>query len=350
MAYVQKIISKEEELHGIARLHWIYIIQGVVWFMAMAGFGWLVSYLAKQGLMMTASAAGSTMLPDLFLGALDWVTLFCLGGGFFLFMLFVIKVLFTEIGISNRRVIYKTGMVFIKVQQIDLEEIRGENIDLGWFGRFLGYGFIELDCRFIGDIKLPAIERPERFIRGLHALRANTQDSLSVVVGKGHPKPLKIENTEEISEAGRPDIEPGKPAHSPEVDPGNQPAKPEIQPEPTPHSPPPSDPPSQPDRPAQPPAQPTPAPGPNPQPPLQPPGDQAMMSADDVAKLLKEALPEMAHQVVAELMEKGLLKDVESLKAHPDIDNNLIHVFDDATQKQDGGEDEVRNTMGQAIH
>lgn len=351
MAYVQKVISKEEQLHGIARLHWIYIVQGVMWFMVLGGFGWLLNSLIAQGLMMTASATSSMALPAVFVSATNWLTLFFLAGGFFLFMLFVIKVLFTEVGLSNRRVIYKTGMVFIKVQQIDLEEIRGENIDLGWFGRFLGYGYIMLDCRFIGDIRLPAIERPERFIRGLHSLRANTQDSLSVVVGKGNPKPLKVATDDVEMQGQRPDIEPGKPAPHPEVDPGNQPARPEIQPEPTPHAPPaPSNPPAQPVTPPPQPTQPIPAPPPS-EPPLQPPtGQVQVMTPEDIAKIVQESMPQMAQQIVQELSDKGLLKNSEPVNDDPAVDNTLIHVFDDARHKEGLDPDDMHDKVERSVH
>ena len=34
MAYVHRLINGDEKLIGIARLHWIYILQGLMWFLA----------------------------------------------------------------------------------------------------------------------------------------------------------------------------------------------------------------------------------------------------------------------------------------------------------------------------
>ncbi|MFA5593065.1 MAG: PH domain-containing protein [Micavibrio sp.] len=370
MAYIRKIIAKEETLHGIARLHWIYILHGVLWFFILAGSGWLLNSAMTRLLVATASATGNVAFPSLFLNATGWLTFFLMAAGFFLFLLFVMKVLFTEVGLTERRVIHKTGMIFIKVHQIDIEEIRGDQIDLGWFGKFLGYGYIMLDCRFIGDIRLPAIENPERFIRGLHALRAGVQDSLSVVLGKGEKKPLHIIREEEqggwkAGSAGpsdpspqkpRPEIEPGKPGRQPEIEPPNVPPVPEIQPEPTPHAPPPSNPPQEPERPPPQPVQPIPAPAPS-EPPLQPPSDRQgehAVSAQEVTQIVRQETVHMAQQVVKELAEQGLLQKPpanDTPSGKPDIDNDLAAIFDSASEKKRGGGDHgMQGGMERIIH
>jgi hypothetical protein len=81
--------------------------------------------------------------------------------------------------------IFKEGVIFTRTHEVDIEEIRGERMDLGWFGRFLDYAYINLDCRFVEDIKTPAIEKPERFIRALHKLRSEASDSVITIAS--HP-------------------------------------------------------------------------------------------------------------------------------------------------------------------
>ncbi len=358
MAYIHKIIAKDETLHGIARLHWIYVVKGIAWFVVMAGSGWLLNLMMGRAMMAMASSIDSVVLPQAIMTITNGAMFFLMAGGFFIFFLYVLKILVTEIGLSDRRIMHKTGLIFVKVQQVDLEEIRGENMDLGTFGRLLGYGYIMLDCRFIGDVKLPAIESPERFIRGLHALRASTQDSLSVVLGKGDKKPLNVLPAIEGQggpqggpppQKPTPEIEPGKPAPQPEVDPGNIPAQPEIQPEPTPHNPPPSVPPSQPVTPQPQPTQPIPAPAPS-EPPLQPPTGQKNFSAEDVAQIVKQVLPQMAQEVVKELVEEGMIQKPQE-PADNGVDNDLAAVFDDASHiKKMGGKGDDHDRLEHVIH
>lgn len=180
MSYIRKIVGSDEKLIGIARLHWIYIVQGLVWFMACVAFAQLLDsiiYYALSMMPVTSEGAGVKLL------ALNsWLTPFALMFGAAICSIYVIKVLTTEIGMTSRRIIYKRGWMFIKTKEIEIEEIRGENLDLGYLGRVLGYGYLNLDCRFIGDISLPAIENPEQFLRALHKMRADAPDTIAVVV------------------------------------------------------------------------------------------------------------------------------------------------------------------------
>lgn len=371
MAYIRKIIAQDEKLVGIARLHWIYVLRGLGWFLGFAFIGWALDTLVIQGLFMLAQATGADSMAVTLMSLSHGAMLFMMAGGFLIFFLFVLKVLVTEVGLTNRRVIHKEGLLFVKVQQIDLEEIRGENMDLGTFGRILGYAYILLDCRFIGDIRLPAIESPERFIRALHQTRSATQDTLSMVIGKGNPLPVGYVDA---STSGPDTPQPPPPQPTPEIQPGQQPAQPEVQPgnvppgpevpaKPVPHSPPPSiTPPAQPERPpVQPPA---PAPPPiNPEPPLQPAESSQQLSApivaqnvslpaDTVAQVLQQVMPQMAKQVVSEMEHRGLIphEAPEHLQDDMDVDTDLLSSFDDARLDKDGKDHALRDKVEYAIH
>lgn len=195
MAYINRIIGPEEKLVGIARLHWIYILKGVIWFLMCALFGWalntgILMFLAAIGRSIEADTVAPIPLAVLY----SWVMPASLTVGVIIFSFYLIKVLSTEIGLTNRRVIHKKGLLFVDVHEVDIEEIRGERIDLGALGRILGYGYIHLDCRFIGDVQLPAIEQPERFMRALHAVRSQAMDTLTMVMGKGKGVGVNIQD------------------------------------------------------------------------------------------------------------------------------------------------------------
>lgn len=180
MSYVRKVIGNDEKLIGIARLHWIHVAQGLLWFAACVAVARLSGSAFNYLLAMipTTSAIG---LPILALQS--WLTPFALLFGAIICSLYVMKVLTTEIGLTDRRVIYKRGWLFVNIKEIDIEEIRGENMDMGYLGRVLNYAYINLDCRFIGDVNLPAIERPTAFMKALHKMRTVITDTVSLVVG-----------------------------------------------------------------------------------------------------------------------------------------------------------------------
>lgn len=402
MAYIRKIIGHDEQLIGIARLHWIYVLKGIAWFVVLAGAGWLLNTLIQRVALSMADATDSAALPYALMTISNGAMYFLMFGGALIFFFFTLKVLVTEIGLSSRRVMHKEGLIFIKVKQIDLEEIRGESLDLGYFGRMLGYGYLLLDCRFIGDVRLPAIEKPERFLKALHESRAKTQDSLSVVLGKGNPAPIQVSVPPEMQQPEAPqpaapqpapEIQPPQPG--PEINPPSTP-RPEIAPTPVPHGPPPGQP--SPQTTPQPevtpqPQQPVPAPGPDPQPPLQPPagrnaaplpsaaedipqaaaaapsGPQTAYPASPAApqvqqppvivqntvdpkvvqQVVQQALPQMAQQVAQELVNKGLVENPHAQNDN-DIDTDLIDSFDDAAHDKDGPHHDPHHRLEHSIH
>lgn len=366
MAYVRKIIAQDERLIGIARLHWIYALRGILWFAIFAGAGWLFDLMINKAMLALGGATDSYLVPAVMTTLSSGVLLFMMAGGAMIFFLFVLKILVTEIALSDRRVIHKEGLLFVKVKHIDLEEIRGENLDLGYFGRILGYGYLMLDCRFIGDVRLPAMENPERFLRALHDARAQTQDALSLVVGKtASPAPVSLIQATEDGQQPEvpqpsppqpaPEIQPGQPGPAPEIaPPQTPPPAPEMPPMPVPHNPPPApQPPPQPEQPPAQPPQPVPAPPPT-QPPLQPPSGAAPQQAVEidpkiVAQVVQQVMPQMAEQVVRQIAQQGLLEK-ETSEDEKDVDLHLIASFDDARFDKDGKPNDLRNKMEHALH
>lgn len=208
MAYVSRLIGKEEKLIGIGRLHYIYVIRGAMWLLFMTLCGVAFSYVTGMGLgamsayFDTMTTERSYTLTGIMLNLQHYVLLFCVAVGALFFLMYLVKYMVTEVALTSRRVIHKEGFIFVKVSNIDLEEVRGENLDTGWFGRMMNYGYLLLDCRFLGDVRLPALNKAEAFLKALHYHRSHTQDAVSVVVGKGNPAPVEIR-------ASQPDISSG---------------------------------------------------------------------------------------------------------------------------------------------
>ena len=150
MSFIRKIIGPDEKFIGLGRVHWIY---------ALKGFAWIL------GLMAVAFVADRILLN--FIG--NFETTRVIGNYFFwcaaavgsvLSFFYFIMWIATEIGLTDKRVIYKRGLIFVDVKEVDLEEIKAAEIDSGFLGRFLNYGYVYFDARFIDNVSLPAIDDP----------------------------------------------------------------------------------------------------------------------------------------------------------------------------------------------
>ncbi len=172
MGYVHKVIGADEKLILVTRLHWIYPLEGLIFFALTTVLGvfinnimWInAGYLLPDFEInlhfMSISYSFYMMIPLAF-GLI----------GFLMFWSLFTSYISTEIGLTNHRIIYKKGLFLIDVQQVELEDIRGEEINHGWLGWILGYGKIRFDCRFIDDVYLPATKNPYRLIKAVHTAR-----------------------------------------------------------------------------------------------------------------------------------------------------------------------------------
>lgn len=173
MAFVEKLVGPDENLVGVARLHWIYIIRGFLWFFGIAVSG---------GIIQTIIA----MYAPIILGAGNFILGLSIAAGLYMLILYIGKMLFTELGLTTERLIYKRGLIFVDVREVDLEEIKSESIDNGVLGRLLNYGYLDLDARFIEDMDLPAITDPYRFVKAMNAVRSQIKDdNMRVVLDDG---------------------------------------------------------------------------------------------------------------------------------------------------------------------
>lgn len=169
MSFIAKhIANPDERMIYVARLHWICLIEGLMWFGAFWAIGlfmsdWLSGLQPMTSTLGVLSIAGFIIAPQII-----WLFYMMLTGGTVIFLTYIVKLLSTEIALTSARIIYKTGLIFTEVEEIDLTEIRAEKVHHGLLGRFLNYGWVHLDSRFVGDITLPRIRKPYKFLKALH--------------------------------------------------------------------------------------------------------------------------------------------------------------------------------------
>lgn len=180
MSYIRKIVSDDEKLIRIVRLHWIYLAQGFFWMVMLVALGIALNLLAFKLAVNFDQKVEAAGTPLMVLSLGDYALYFFGGVGVMVFLIYLFKYFGSEVGLTTRRIIYKTGLIFIKMTQVDIEEIHSEKLNLGLLGALFGYGELALDCRFMGDVSLPAIGHAEDFLKDLHERRARLQDVLSV--------------------------------------------------------------------------------------------------------------------------------------------------------------------------
>lgn len=71
--------------------------------------------------------------------------------------------------ITDHRLIYKKGLIFVNIREVEIEEIKETNLNFGFLGRFLKYACIHVDTRFVEDLNLPCMSKPYKFMKILHA-------------------------------------------------------------------------------------------------------------------------------------------------------------------------------------
>lgn len=175
MAFVEKLVGPDENLVGVAKLHWIYIIKGLMWLIGSVIIGGTIQTIFAIYIPPFSLFGNFIFGMALILGAL-------------MFVLYFGKMIFTELGLTTERLIYKRGFLFVDVREVDLEEIKSESINNGVLGRVLNYGYLDLDARFIEDMDLPAIADPYRFVKAMNAVRSQIKnDNMRVVLDDGAP-------------------------------------------------------------------------------------------------------------------------------------------------------------------
>ena len=185
-SFIRHITGPRERIIMIVRLHWIYALTGFVWMAALAALGMGLDLLLWQHFGSSVPVLAGNAVFGVRIDAQTPMLLYLFGGcGAMIFLIHMIKYLATEVALTSQRLIYKTGLIFVEVEEIDIVEIHAEHVHHGFLGRFLGYGEVEFDSRFVDDIRLPAVKKPYKLIRAMHTARSRRSD---VFVDDGRKK------------------------------------------------------------------------------------------------------------------------------------------------------------------
>ena len=121
MSFIEESLSAGEQIVGLFRLHWTARVPLVIWILlGLVTFGltWLVAiyeYLRLRAI---------------------------------------------EQGVTNKRVVFKTGIIGRKSEEMKLTSIETVEIEQGVLGRVLGFGDVRITGRGISDVVFRRIDDP----------------------------------------------------------------------------------------------------------------------------------------------------------------------------------------------
>ncbi|MGH7604123.1 MAG: PH domain-containing protein [Gemmatimonadaceae bacterium] len=121
MSYIEESLSKDETIEGHFKFHWFAWVPMVIWIILgflTFGLTWLIAIYE------------------------------------------FLRLKFTEQGLTNKRVILKTGIISRNTQEMKLKAIETVEMNQGILGRIFGFGAIKITGRGISDLLFKGIDDP----------------------------------------------------------------------------------------------------------------------------------------------------------------------------------------------
>lgn len=176
MHYIQQSLTDNEELVHVAHFHWMYSVQAVIniVFSFALAIGiivfaiWAEPYIFRTPGFDTLSLLGK--IQNLHPGV-KIVAFFVLLMGVMRFVQMMIVKATTEIAVTNKRLVYKRGLVARYVGEMNIDRVEGVNVLQGVMGRIFGYGRVMVRGMGVGEIVLPPIAEPIKFRKSIERAR-----------------------------------------------------------------------------------------------------------------------------------------------------------------------------------
>lgn len=126
MAYIEESLSAGEEIAALFKLHWVTRIPMVLWLLLVVTFPFAIyEYLRLRH---------------------------------------------TEQGVTNKRVVFKTGIISRRSEEMKLGSIETVEIDQGILGRILGYGNVKVTGRGTSDVLFRSVADPMAVKRAIESV------------------------------------------------------------------------------------------------------------------------------------------------------------------------------------
>lgn len=179
--YVRQSLTEDEELVHVAHFHWMYTLSAVINIVFGVGLaiGLIVGTIQLQGIL-PGDFFRLDVPPDA--GWIEMVRAVHPGVKILAFLLLVMGLMryahmmiikaTTEIAITNKRLIYKRGLVARYVGEMNIDRIEGVNVLQGIWGRIFNFGRVMVRGMGVGEVVLPSIEDPIKFRKSIEKARS----------------------------------------------------------------------------------------------------------------------------------------------------------------------------------
>ncbi len=180
MDYIRDSLGDDEELVHVAHFHWMYTfgaVLNIVFGVALSAFiiiGAIKVQPMLPGFLRTEVDLGSGWLEQIreLNAGIKILAFFVLTMGLFRYAQMMIVKATTEIAITNKRLVYKRGLVARYVGEMNIDRIEGVNVLQGVWGRIFNFGRIMVRGMGVGEVVLPPIEDPIKFRRAIEKARS----------------------------------------------------------------------------------------------------------------------------------------------------------------------------------
>lgn len=191
LIYVEETLGEKEDIVGVGNFHWMFIVKAVVAALIYVLIAFLIMRAAVI-IHLFYPKIPITAVPEAFM-KIGWVDVFKhfwgtpmpfrIGAFAFMFFAvlqiaaaFIVKAT-TEIAITDRRIIFKRGLVSRRVKEMRVENVESAEVTQTVLGRLLNYGDVDVRGTGVGDINLPPwIDDPIQFRKAVQRARKMAAD------------------------------------------------------------------------------------------------------------------------------------------------------------------------------
>ena len=179
MAYIRQSLAEDEELVHVGHFHWFYTFSAVlnIVFGVVFAAGIIVGAIMVQpylpAVLQSDIAAGDGWLDMVrsVSPGIKIIAFMVLAFGLLRYAQMMIIKATTEIAITNRRLVYKRGLIARYVGEMNIDRIEGVNVLQGVWGRIFNYGRVMVRGMGVGEVVLPPIEDPLKFRKAIEKAR-----------------------------------------------------------------------------------------------------------------------------------------------------------------------------------
>jgi uncharacterized membrane protein YdbT with pleckstrin-like domain len=143
MSYVQRVLQPGEVIRHTATTHWIVYWPGTVLMIAAIAVLIWARFLPHSLLVWMQGLAGLLAVIALFLLIREWYGWWT-----------------TEVAVTNLRVIYKTGFIQRRTNEMNMDKVESVQVDQSILGRLLDYGTVIITGTGAGLEALPGVANP----------------------------------------------------------------------------------------------------------------------------------------------------------------------------------------------